>query len=97
MASRFIPTCWICDKAITLEHCNIDEYGKGVHAECYVAKLTHQNANPVREKEERSWQLCAIANKEQDSRKLLAYMREIDQLLEEIERLKRLDKSPTDS
>ena len=97
MASRFIPTCWICDRAITLESCAIDEYGKGVHADCYAAKLAHRNADPVREKEERSWELCALANKEQDPVKVLVHMQEINQLLEEIEQLKRLGKTPTDS
>ncbi len=54
MATRFIPTCWICDKAITLEICTIDEHGKGVHAECYAAKLALGDANPSREKEQRT-------------------------------------------
>jgi hypothetical protein len=77
--------------------CNIDEYGKGVHAECYAAKLALRNANPVGEKQERSWELCALANKEQDPQKLLALVQEMNQLLEEIEQLEHLGKPPTDS
>jgi hypothetical protein len=95
MASHFIPTCWICDKAITLEDCNIDEYGKGVHAACYVAKLAHRNAASIREREERSWELCALANEERDPQKLLALMQEINRLFEEVEQLKGVAKPLT--
>lgn len=94
MASRFIPKCWICDKAITLEKCAIDEYGKGVHAECYAAKLALQNADPLRENEGRSWELCALANKEQDPKKLIALVQEMNHLLEEIEQREHLGKPP---
>jgi len=87
MASHFIPTCWICNKDITLENCNIDEYGKGVHEECYAAKLAHRNANLIREKEERTWELCALADDERDPQKILALMLEISQVFEEIEKL----------
>jgi hypothetical protein len=97
VASHFIPTCWICDKAITLETCKIDEYGKGVHAECYAAKLAHPKRKFIDEKEERSWELCALANKERDPQKLLNYMQEINQLFEEIEKLKHSGHPPTDS
>jgi len=98
MTSRFIPTCWICDQAISLESCSVDEYGKGVHAACYAAKLAHRNANPViREKEERAWELCELANTEQDRQKLLAHMQEIRQLLEETEQRKYSRNPPADS
>lgn len=98
MASRFVPTCWICDNAISLESCSIDEYGKGVHAECYAAKLAHRRSSPVvREKEERAWELCALASTEQDRQKLLAHMQEIRRLLGETEKPKYSGNSPTDS
>ncbi len=98
MASHFIPTCWLCDKAISLESCSVDEYGKGVHEECYAAKLARRNTNPgIREKEERAWELCALANNEQDRQKLLAHMQEIRQLLEETKRPKYSGSPPADS
>ena len=93
MASLFVPTCWICDNPITLETCKIDEYGKGVHAQCYAAKLAHRLANPlVREKEERAWELCAMANTAHDRQEFIAHMQEIRRLLQEAERLKCLGK-----
>ena len=97
VASRFIPTCRICDKDIALEDCAMDEYGKGVHVECYAAKLAHRKAKPVREKEERSWEQCALANKEEDPQKLLALVQEINHLLEEVDQFKHSGKLPTDS
>jgi hypothetical protein len=36
---RGIFICWICGKRVSLEDCKIDELGKPVHEECYVAKL----------------------------------------------------------
>ena len=91
MASHFIPTCSICNKAILLENCNVDEHGKGVHAECYTAKLARPTGKSIREKEERSWELCALAAKEQDPHKLLALIQQISMLLKEKELLKQAD------
>ncbi len=87
MASHFIPTCWICNKAIPLENCKVDEYGKGVHAECYTAMLARPNGKSIGEKEKRSWELCALATKEQDPNKLFALVAEINALLQEKEQI----------
>ena len=97
VASRLIATCRICDRDIAPEDCAMDEYGKGVHMECYAAKLAHRKAKPLREKEERSWELCALANKAEDSQKLLALVQEINHLLEEVDQFKRSGKPPADS
>jgi len=90
VASHFIPTCWICNKAITLENCKVDEYGRGVHTQCYAVMLAHPKGKSAAEleHEKRSWELCAFAAKEQDPQKLLALVQEINALLEERERLK---------
>ncbi len=89
MASFFISRCWICDEGISLESCPIDEFGEAVHAKCYAAKLARRNVDPLlREKEERAWELCGIANTEQDREKFIALIQEIRQLLQEAERLK---------
>src|ERR1700726_2588602 len=85
VASHFIPTCSICNKAILLENCKVDGHGKGVHAACYTAKLAHPTGKSIREKEERSWELCELAAKEQDPHKLLTLVHEINALLEEKE------------
>jgi len=95
MATRFTPTCWICDKDVTLENCKIDEYGKSVHAQCYVAKLAHPNGESISEKELRSRELRALSKTEQDPQKLSALVHKMNQLLEEIEQLK--GQAPTDS
>jgi hypothetical protein len=45
--------CWICGNRVSLEGCKIDELGRAVHDDCYVAKLgllagdTPQNPNPA--------------------------------------------------
>ncbi len=96
MATRFIPTCWICDKPITLENCKIDEYGKGVHAECYAAKVAHPNDKSEGEKGGRWQELCALAATEQDPQKLFILMQEIHHLLDERERRKHQGKPPAD-
>jgi len=88
VAIRFAQTCWICDKAINLENCKI------VHAECYAAKLPHPESKSIGEKEERSWELCALVNKEQDPQKIPTLVKRMNQLLDEIEQLKHLGKMP---
>ena len=87
MASHFISTCWICNQAIPFEDCRVDEYGKGVHAKCYTAMLAHPNGKSIGEKEKRSWELCALATKEQDPHKLFTLVQEINALLEEREQI----------
>ena len=50
-----------------------------------------KSSRPARarsEKEKRSWELCALATKEQDPLKLVALMAEINALLEEREKIK---------
>jgi hypothetical protein len=37
--------CWICGNVAPLEKCKIDEHGRAVHEDCYVAKLAFQNGN----------------------------------------------------
>jgi hypothetical protein len=37
--------CWLCGKAVSLEACKTDEYGKSVHEECYVARLALEKAS----------------------------------------------------
>lgn len=32
-------TCWICGKEVSLQNCRIDERGRAVHEECYVARI----------------------------------------------------------
>jgi hypothetical protein len=41
MASIKIPShnCWICGNKVSLERCKIDEHGRAVHEQCYVAKI----------------------------------------------------------
>ncbi len=34
-----IPTCWICGRAIPLEQSKIDEHGRAVHEDCYLARV----------------------------------------------------------
>jgi len=34
-------SCAICDAPVELERCKTDETGRAVHANCYVAKVTH--------------------------------------------------------
>lgn len=34
------PECVICKESVPLEESKVDEYGKAVHEECYVSKLT---------------------------------------------------------
>jgi hypothetical protein len=54
MASLQKPTphCWICGNVVSLEKCKIDEHGRAVHEDCYVAKIqlhavnTPQSPNP---------------------------------------------------
>jgi hypothetical protein len=36
--------CWICSKAIDLNHCKTDEQGLPVHGECYVSRIAVKNA-----------------------------------------------------
>lgn len=31
--------CWICGKDVPLRNCKIDERGRAVHEECYVARM----------------------------------------------------------
>jgi hypothetical protein len=66
-----------------MENCKVDEYGYGVHEQCYVARLAHPNRKSLVE-------LCALAAKEQDPQRLLSLVQEIDTLLEGTERLKKL-------
>jgi hypothetical protein len=55
----FVLTCSICGKRCEIENCKVDEVGHAVHAECYAAMMTLQNAvsqrvltpNPVRKEE----------------------------------------------
>ena len=37
--------CWLCGKAVSLEVCKTDEYGKSVHEECYVTRLALEKAS----------------------------------------------------
>lgn len=39
--------CWICGSEISLEQCKIDEHGRAVHAECYMANIRLQAGNPT--------------------------------------------------
>ena len=42
MTSQEPPTsypCWICGSSVDITLCKIDEYGKPVHASCYVARM----------------------------------------------------------
>lgn len=41
--ASYMMMCWICGKAVDLETCNIDEHGRGVHENCYVAKMALEN------------------------------------------------------
>lgn len=34
--------CWICSNKVSLERCTIDEHGRPVHEQCYVAKIRFQ-------------------------------------------------------
>lgn len=34
-----IRICWICGRQVSLETCNIDEYGEAVHENCDVARV----------------------------------------------------------
>jgi hypothetical protein len=56
MASIQMPSynCWICGYEVSLERCKIDEHGRPVHEQCYVAKIqlqaggkTQQSPGPV--------------------------------------------------
>jgi hypothetical protein len=38
--ARWRPECVICKESVPLEESKVDEYGKAVHEECYVFKLT---------------------------------------------------------
>jgi hypothetical protein len=38
-------SCWLCGKAVSLEVCKTDEYGKSVHEECYVTRLALEKAS----------------------------------------------------
>jgi hypothetical protein len=38
MATDAIPTCWICEPVL-LEDCKIDERGRAVLENCYLAKV----------------------------------------------------------
>jgi hypothetical protein len=30
--------CWICGKEVSLRNCKVDERGRAVHEECYIAR-----------------------------------------------------------
>lgn len=89
MVPFFIPTCWICNKEISLESCKVDEYGKGVHADCYTTMLAHPNGKSIGEKEKRSWELCTLA-KEDDPHRLVALVAEINALLKKRAQIRHL-------
>ena len=38
-ASKWVPTCALCNNPIKLEKCKTDECGKAVHEECYIRKV----------------------------------------------------------
>jgi hypothetical protein len=38
-STRWVPTCPLCNNAVELETCQIDESGKAIHEECYLRKL----------------------------------------------------------
>jgi hypothetical protein len=38
--------CWICGNDVSREKCKIDEHGRAVHEDCYIAKIHLQNGNP---------------------------------------------------
>ena len=42
------PACPICQKPVELELCKVDEHGRGVHTDCYVAQLSSGSQNAQR-------------------------------------------------
>ena len=32
-------SCWICNRDVPLQSCKVDEHGRAVHEECYVARM----------------------------------------------------------
>jgi hypothetical protein len=40
---RWVPECVICREIVKLEESKADEYGKAIHEDCYVLKLTMQS------------------------------------------------------
>jgi hypothetical protein len=39
----WLPECVICRESVKLEESKADEYGKAVHEDCYVSKLTRKS------------------------------------------------------
>jgi hypothetical protein len=48
---KHIPHCSTCGDVVALEVCKIDEHGRAVHEECYLAKINLQNGNSPAEAE----------------------------------------------
>jgi len=47
-------TCWICQKAIALEECIIDENGRPVHEDCYICAVKLKDASqPIHKSDDR--------------------------------------------
>jgi len=46
-----IPYCWICGTPVPLEDCKIDEQGRAVHENCYVARVIPENPQTSPESE----------------------------------------------
>ena len=44
MASPNAIPCWICNKDVPIRECKFDEFGKPVHEECSVARISLRNA-----------------------------------------------------
>ncbi len=44
-SERDTHNCWICGAAVSLEKCKIDEHGRAVHEQCYLAKIHLQSGN----------------------------------------------------
>lgn len=95
MATHFIPTCRICNKAIAFEAGKIDEYEKGVHTECYAGMLAHPMGKPTGATDERWREFCAFAAKEPHRETLVVLVQAINQLREQIEHLKQSGKAPS--
>jgi hypothetical protein len=43
MGTKPLQTCQLCGQVVVLEECKIDEEGRAVHGQCYVAQITSRH------------------------------------------------------
>jgi hypothetical protein len=43
MGTKPLKTCQLCGQVVVLEECKIDDEGRAVHGQCYVAQITSRH------------------------------------------------------